>query len=245
MLYTADLCVHQTIIQSSFYYREYNLRVYGVEPPMIQPWTSNQIVIDIIAELFDMTAKLVETPSADAEPSASFRRTKEQLSELASLLFACFHEQLEWLSSPIASAEPLHERQRSDLEERFKQARPAVLETLRTLLGIPSAVVLFIKFFSRTERFRRRRVLPCREIPGLPQPRSAMPPECGVSATREPARGADTSLRRQIQGRFHGGIVPVVHRARRTPYNVRAGTQYRLPGQVLCGESLSLCIVVA
>ena len=98
---------------------------------MIQPWTSDPAVIDIISELFETTAKLVETPSSDAEPSASLRRMKEQLSELASLLFACFSEQLEWLSSPIASADPSHERQRSDLEERFKQARPVVLETLR------------------------------------------------------------------------------------------------------------------
>ncbi|KAF7796966.1 hypothetical protein EIP86_008154 [Pleurotus ostreatoroseus] len=120
-----------TIIQSSFDYREYNLGVYGVERPMIQPWTSDPAVIDIISELFETTAKLVETPSSDAEPSASLRRMKEQLSELASLLFACFSEQLEWLSSPIASADPSHERHRSDLEERFKQARPVVLETLR------------------------------------------------------------------------------------------------------------------
>lgn len=94
-LNTSDL---QNILQSALDYRFFNLRVYGVELPMIDPWTSQPTIIDIVAELFETTAKLVESPSADADPSPSKDTAKAQLPELASSLFSIYHEQLEWLS---------------------------------------------------------------------------------------------------------------------------------------------------
>ncbi|KAJ3533367.1 hypothetical protein NM688_g7291 [Phlebia brevispora] len=120
-----------TIIQSALDYREYNLRVYGVELPMIDPWTSQPIVIDIISRLFDTTARLVESPLSEAEPTPTSKQAKAQLPELASILFSCYHEQLEWLASPLASTDPANVQHKNDTEEQFKQARPLVLETLR------------------------------------------------------------------------------------------------------------------
>ncbi|KAH8107113.1 Non-repetitive/WGA-negative nucleoporin C-terminal-domain-containing protein [Cristinia sonorae] len=120
-----------TILQSAISYRHYNLGVYGITLPMIHPWTSSMRVINIVSELFDTTVKLVELPSADIEPARAKILAKEQLPELASTLFSCYHEQLQWLKSPGASDETGNERAKTDLEDRFKHARPEILETLR------------------------------------------------------------------------------------------------------------------
>ena len=75
----------------------FNLRVYGVELPMIDPWTSQPTVIDIVTELFESTTKLIEKPSGEAEPSAALKKAKEQLPELATVLFGTYQERLRWL----------------------------------------------------------------------------------------------------------------------------------------------------
>ena len=40
--------------------------VYGIALPIIDAWTSQPDVINIVNELFNMTAQLVEAPSGDA-----------------------------------------------------------------------------------------------------------------------------------------------------------------------------------
>lgn len=64
---------------------------------MIHPWTSSTGVISIVSELFNITVKWVELPSTDIEPARAKILAKEQLPELASALFSCYTEQLEWL----------------------------------------------------------------------------------------------------------------------------------------------------
>ncbi|THG99186.1 hypothetical protein EW026_g3129 [Hermanssonia centrifuga] len=121
-----------TILQSSTDYRNYNLGVYGVDLPMIHPWTSQLSVIDIVSELFESTATLVDSSPSEGDPANDAKmRAKTQLPELAAVLFASYQEQLQWLGSPVAAAEAVNERIRANLDEKFKQARPIILETLQ------------------------------------------------------------------------------------------------------------------
>ncbi|KAG5635761.1 hypothetical protein H0H81_010181 [Sphagnurus paluster] len=120
-----------TVLNSAFDYREFNLGVYGIELPMIKPWSSRPAVIDVVLTLFDATTKAVNPPSRgptavnkDAEPNS-------QLPELAAALFACVQERLDWLGSPVAASDPGTDRDRDELSKKFDMLRPEVLETLR------------------------------------------------------------------------------------------------------------------
>lgn len=87
----------QTVLRSAFDYREYNLGVYGVELPMIDPWTSGPSIIEIVLHLFESTTRFVESPTSRSDPNTNKTETSDQLPELASVLFACCQERLEWL----------------------------------------------------------------------------------------------------------------------------------------------------
>ncbi|KAG6866953.1 hypothetical protein C0991_003869 [Blastosporella zonata] len=119
-----------TVLNSAFDYRDYNLQVYGIELPMIRPWSSKPAVIDAVLGLFDATTKAVEAASGDqytkneSEPST-------QLPDLAALLFTCIQERLNWLASPVAASEPGIQRDHEELSKKFDMLRPEVLETLR------------------------------------------------------------------------------------------------------------------
>lgn len=61
---------------------------------MVNPWTCDPAVIDVVQTLFDNTTALVESPSIsdyDAD-------LKAQLPDLATRLFASLHERLSWLA---------------------------------------------------------------------------------------------------------------------------------------------------
>ncbi|KAH9856929.1 Non-repetitive/WGA-negative nucleoporin C-terminal-domain-containing protein [Lenzites betulinus] len=120
-----------TILQSAHSYREYNKGVYGIVLPMLDPWTSRPEVIDIVNELFNLTAQLVEAPSGDSHAADTKKVPRQQLPELAACLFRCIQERLDWLGSPTAAEDSGTERDRSQLEDRFRQLRPEVLEVLR------------------------------------------------------------------------------------------------------------------
>ncbi|KAH9900978.1 Non-repetitive/WGA-negative nucleoporin C-terminal-domain-containing protein [Cubamyces lactineus] len=120
-----------TILQSARNYREYNLGVYGIVLPMIDPWTSQSVTINIVVELFHVTTQLVEAPSGDSDTADSKKVPRSQLPELASCLFRCIQERLDWLASPSAAVDSGAERERSLLDDRFRQLRPEVLEVLR------------------------------------------------------------------------------------------------------------------
>ncbi|THH17812.1 hypothetical protein EW146_g3080 [Bondarzewia mesenterica] len=118
-----------TMLNSAFEYREYNHGIYGIELPLIKPWTSRLEVIDLAIELFDSTTALVESGTEMTVDEAS--EPKSQLPDLASLIFACMTERLDWLKSAVAGDDRGVERERSLLEDRFRQLRPEVLDTLR------------------------------------------------------------------------------------------------------------------
>ena len=84
------------VLRAALDYRDYNLGVYGIDLPMLRPWTSKMSIIDIILHLFDTTTRLVESPSFNNE-AVWMSKLNMQLPELASILFSCIHERLEWL----------------------------------------------------------------------------------------------------------------------------------------------------
>lgn len=85
------------MLQGARNYREYNMGVYGIALPMINVWTSQPNTIDIVNELFTLTTQLVEAPANDSETASNRRKPRSQLPELASCLFQCFKERLDWL----------------------------------------------------------------------------------------------------------------------------------------------------
>ena len=89
--------MRQTITQSAFDYRDYNLGVYGVRLPMLNPWTSQPAVIDAILSLFNTTARAIESPSTRQHVSNGRSEPGSQLPDLAASLFACMEERLDWL----------------------------------------------------------------------------------------------------------------------------------------------------
>ena len=92
-------CDHafQTILQSSISYREFNLGIYGIELPLIDPWTSQPRIIDIVAEFFKNTTTFIESSSAHQDNAPAKDALKEQMPDLASTLFGCVQERLDWL----------------------------------------------------------------------------------------------------------------------------------------------------
>ncbi|KAG6874188.1 hypothetical protein C0995_003734 [Termitomyces sp. Mi166 len=122
--------ISRTALNSAFDYREYNLQVYGIDLPMIRPWSSKPAVIDVVLGLFDATTKAIEAPSSghraktDSEPGT-------QLPDLAAVLFTCIQERLDWLGSPFAMSEPGIQRDREELTTKFDMLRSEVFETLR------------------------------------------------------------------------------------------------------------------
>jgi nuclear pore complex protein Nup133 len=93
-------------------------------------------VIDTVLGLFDATTTSMTMASSsqeDAErPAApSWQQQEQQLPELASVLFACVQERLDWLGSAVAASDAANVRDFKELEDRFSQLRPEVLETLR------------------------------------------------------------------------------------------------------------------
>ncbi|KAG1756709.1 uncharacterized protein EDB91DRAFT_1241762 [Suillus paluster] len=116
-----------TILQAALSYRAYNLAVYGVDLPMIKPWTSRPSAIDGVLKLVDTATRFALDPSKANSKSAS----RELLPELATMFFA-----------PIAADEPGSERDHIELKERFDQLRPEILETLRLISYLPHALTL-------------------------------------------------------------------------------------------------------
>jgi nuclear pore complex protein Nup133 len=92
----------QTILTSAMEFRSRNLGVYGIELPMHDSWTAQPDIIDFVVRLFELTTKVVESSVSgagmDVDSGSSGRDIpRVQLAELASVLFGCCNERLEWL----------------------------------------------------------------------------------------------------------------------------------------------------
>lgn len=64
---------------------------------MIKPWTSRPAVIDVVLGLFDATTKAIDSLSPMDETTNRNNEPHSQLPDLATVLFACIQEQLDWL----------------------------------------------------------------------------------------------------------------------------------------------------
>ncbi|KAK0469814.1 Non-repetitive/WGA-negative nucleoporin C-terminal-domain-containing protein [Desarmillaria tabescens] len=158
-----------TVLRSAFDYREYNKGVYGIDPPMINPWTSDVNVINVVQGLFDATTRLVESVIAGAGRAITEDETTEQLPELAAILFACMQERLDYLSR---SEETGVEQERSILLNTFTHLRPEVLETLRKNGHATAAFSLAEKyrdFASLAALCHREVVYPPEQNPNAPR----------------------------------------------------------------------------
>ncbi|KAJ6630853.1 hypothetical protein B0H10DRAFT_2160229 [Mycena sp. CBHHK59/15] len=120
-----------TVLTSALEYREYNLGVYGIALPMIEPWTSSPAIIDVVLGLFESTAKVLDSASKGGVASQRTNYSNSQLPELSTVLFACIQESLDWLGSPTAAVRAGIDRDRDELKQKFDLLRPDILETLR------------------------------------------------------------------------------------------------------------------
>ncbi|KAJ7219294.1 hypothetical protein GGX14DRAFT_591296, partial [Mycena pura] len=135
--------VISTVLSSAVEYRQYNLGVYGILLPMIDPWTSNPELIDVILSLFETTTKMLDSSTRVV---AQNTHMNSQLPELATVLFSCIQERLDWLASPIAADTPGIERDKNELKQKFDSLRPEILETLRLHGHAPAAFALAEKY---------------------------------------------------------------------------------------------------
>jgi len=71
--------------------------VYGIVLPFFKPWTSKPDIINIALELFDATTTSIEASGSEMLSDRISIEARAQLPELASILFACIGERLEWL----------------------------------------------------------------------------------------------------------------------------------------------------
>lgn len=134
---------------SAIEHRKYNLSLYGVEIPLYDPWTAQIRAINQVVELFELTTAVAHAHKTNGSAdSVTEGMIKMQMAELASVLFKCCYDRLEWLKRHVAwtdsrstSAHAIHspqvsgdsaaEREKVVLGERFDQLRPQVLDALR------------------------------------------------------------------------------------------------------------------
>ncbi|KAJ7685205.1 hypothetical protein DFH06DRAFT_34186 [Mycena polygramma] len=135
-----------TVLNAAMEYREYNLGVYGILLPMVDPWTSSPAIIDVIVGLFESTNKILESSLRAGVVIERSSHANNQLPELATVLFACVQERLDWLASPAAAETPGIDRAKNELKQRFELLRPETLETLRKHGHASTAFMLAEKY---------------------------------------------------------------------------------------------------
>lgn len=71
---------------------------------MIKPWTSRPAVIDAILNLVDSVTKV----ATDSGGNSTGKDVVDMLPELATLLFACVQERLDWLARQVPLVFPTY-----------------------------------------------------------------------------------------------------------------------------------------
>ncbi|KAJ7449858.1 hypothetical protein FB451DRAFT_741132 [Mycena latifolia] len=138
--------VVMTVLTSAMEYREYNLGVYGIVLPMIDPWTSSPAIIDVVLGLFESTTNVLDSSARAGVVLERNSDSNSQLPELATILFACIQERLDWLGSPAAAETPGIEHEKDELKQKFDFLRPDTLETLRRHGHASTAFLLAEKY---------------------------------------------------------------------------------------------------
>jgi nuclear pore complex protein Nup133 len=85
-------------LTSAIEHRKYNLSLYGVDLPVYDPWTAQMRTINQVEELFGLTIDVVQAhkTSGSTDPVTE-GMIRMQMAELASVLFKCYYDRLEWL----------------------------------------------------------------------------------------------------------------------------------------------------
>lgn len=65
---------------------------------MIEPWTSEPRIIDLVLGLFESTSRVVDSAEPGTAATRKDMAPNAQLPDLAGVLFACIQERLDWLS---------------------------------------------------------------------------------------------------------------------------------------------------
>lgn len=99
----------QATLQAALAYRAYNLGVYGIELPMIKPWTSRPAVTDAVLNLVDSATKVATVSGGNS----AGKDVVDMLPELATLLFACVQERLDWLARQVLPVSHIYLCQRA------------------------------------------------------------------------------------------------------------------------------------
>jgi len=85
-------------LTSATEHRKYNLRLYGVELPVCDPWTAQMRTINQVVDLFELTTAVVHAHKTGGSVDAVTEgMIKMQMAELASVLFKCCYDRLDWL----------------------------------------------------------------------------------------------------------------------------------------------------
>ncbi|TFK55057.1 hypothetical protein OE88DRAFT_1674600 [Heliocybe sulcata] len=136
------------IIDSGMHFRRNYGAKYGIQEPMYNPWTSAPPMIDIVFELFNMTTKIIETPTVETGTAAQYvkEELKKQIPDIGGLVFGCMTERLDWLKSPVAATEPGNDKEKTDLQERFAASRPQILDTIRRV-GYPEKAFHLAEYY--------------------------------------------------------------------------------------------------
>ncbi|KAG1895201.1 uncharacterized protein F5891DRAFT_1252510 [Suillus fuscotomentosus] len=133
------------ILQAALSYRAHSLAMYGVDLPMIKPWTSRLSAINGVLKLVDFAMRFMLDPSkADME-----NVSRELLAELVTMFL---HQQMNLVL-----------RGTTELKEHFNQLCPEILKTLCLTSHLPNALMLatsYADFHSLTVLFHQDTVYP-------------------------------------------------------------------------------------
>lgn len=112
------------ILASALDFRQQHTTLYKLEQPMLDPWTSQPAVIDVLRRLFDaLEAALEGTDALSADGDLP-------LADIAGTLLHTLEERLSWLGSAVALEDAALQRERNEYQMLLNQERPRILHTL-------------------------------------------------------------------------------------------------------------------
>ncbi|KIJ44042.1 hypothetical protein M422DRAFT_30592 [Sphaerobolus stellatus SS14] len=126
----------EAIFVSAFNYRTQNRAKYQLANPVIQPWTSDSLLLSNLRHLFEMVANLDPHIASIARGGGSTYGNKGvhepialHLEELAGCLFKAYSDRLEYLNSHAEEGTAM-ERERNRVDEEYRVLRPVILDHL-------------------------------------------------------------------------------------------------------------------
>jgi hypothetical protein len=88
------------VFASARFWRRDNAEKYQVQPPLTKAWTSRPAILQVLNDLFNTTHELLIKPEL---PDEIRNEHLIHLTELATLIFASYHERLEYLNRSVGT----------------------------------------------------------------------------------------------------------------------------------------------